>query len=94
MSKQILAFLFLLTINTGFAIIWHTAENDLFQIIQTSSMLNGLRREKICLRRFANSKGTDQPAHQRRLISAFVICVVVFLESIISKLATSEFSIF
>ena len=37
---------------------------------------------------FANSKGADPPAH---LISAFVIRL---LESIISKLAMSEYSIF
>ena len=36
---------------------------------------------------FANNKGTDQSAHPRSLISAFVIH---FLESIISKLASSE----
>ena len=54
-------------------------------------ILNGPRREKTCLRRFANNKGADQPAHPRRLISAFVIR---FLESTISKLATSEISIF
>ena len=35
--------------------------------------------------------GADQTAHLRRLISAFVIC---FLEFIISRLATSEISIF
>ena len=35
--------------------------------------------------------GADQPAHPRSLISAFVIH---FLESIISKLATSEIFIF
>ena len=40
---------------------------------------------------FVNNKVTDQPAHPRSLISAFVIHV---LESTISKLATSEFSIF
>ena len=40
---------------------------------------------------FVNNKSTDQPAHPRKLISAFVIR---FLESIISKLATSEISIF
>ena len=39
----------------------------------------------------ANNKGGDQPAHLRRLISAFVIC---FLENILSKLATNEISIF
>ena len=38
-----------------------------------------------------NNTGADQPAHPRSLISAFVIR---FLESIISKLATSEISIF
>ena len=48
---------------------------------------NGPRREKTCLRGFTNNKGADQPAHPRSLISAFVIR---FLESIISKLATSE----
>ena len=37
----------------------------------------------------ANNKGIDQPAHLRSLISAFVIC---FLESFISRLATSEIS--
>ena len=40
---------------------------------------------------FANSKGADQPAHPRRLISVFGIR---FVESIISILATSEISIF
>ena len=45
----------------------------------------------ICLQGFANNTGTDQPAHQRSLISAFVIR---FLESIICKLATGEILIF
>ena len=40
---------------------------------------------------FATNKGADQPAHTRRLISAFVIR---FLESIISKLPPQEISIF
>ena len=40
---------------------------------------------------FVNNKGADQPAHQRSLISAFVISL---LESIISRLAMSVFSIF
>ena len=48
-------------------------------------------REKTCLQRFVNNKGTDQPAHPGRPISTFVIH---FLESIISKLATSKISIF
>ena len=40
---------------------------------------------------FANIKGSGQPAHPRSLISAFVIRL---LESIISRLATFEISIF
>ena len=51
----------------------------------------GPRREKTCLRGFANNKGADQPAYPRSLISAFVIRL---LETIISALATSEISIF
>ena len=51
----------------------------------------GPRREKTCLRWFANNKGTDQHVHPRSLISAFVVCL---LESIIFKLATSKISIF
>ena len=39
----------------------------------------------------ANNKGTEQPVHPHRLISVFVIH---FLENIISRLATSEISIF
>ena len=48
-------------------------------------------QETRCLRGFANNKGSDQPAHPRRLISAFVIR---FLGSTISILAASEISIF
>ena len=33
----------------------------------------GPRREKTCLREFANNKGADQPAHPRSLISGSVI---------------------
>ena len=51
----------------------------------------GPRREKTCLRGLANNKGADQPAHPRSLISTFVIR---FLESFISKLATSQILIF
>ena len=40
---------------------------------------------------FGNNKGVDQPAHPRRLISAFVI---LLLESIISRFASSEIVIF
>ena len=51
----------------------------------------GLGAKKNLPSGFANNKGTDQPAHPRSLISTFVFR---FLESIISKLATSEFSTF
>ena len=56
----------------------------------TYQLAYGPRREKPCLRRFANNTGADQPAHPRSLISAFVIR---YLESIICKLATGEISI-
>ena len=58
---------------------------------QAKGFYVGPRREKTCLRGFANNTGADQPAHPRSLISAFVIRV---LESTISKLATSEISTF
>ena len=51
----------------------------------------GPRREKTCLQGIANNTGADQPAHLRSLISTYVIRL---LESIISRLATSEISIF
>ena len=57
----------------------------------TQLYLCGPRREKTCLRRVANNKVADQPAHLRSLISAFVIR---FLESITSRLATREISSF
>ena len=52
--------------------------------------LYGLRGEKTSLGEFAYNKDADQPGHLPSLISAFVIC---FLESTISKLATSEISV-
>ena len=52
--------------------------------------LYGPRREKTCLRGFANT-AADQPAQPRSLISAFVIR---FLESTIFNLATGKISIF
>ena len=36
-------------------------------------VLYGPRREKTCLRWFANNKGSDQSVHTRSLISAFII---------------------
>ena len=60
-------------------------------VIFRSRSLIGPRREKTCLRGFANNTGADQPAHPRSLISAFVIR---FLDCFICKLATGEFSIF
>ena len=57
-------------------------------------MSYGPRRKKTCLLGLANNKSADQPAqpaHPRRLISASVIR---FLESNISRLATSEILIF
>ena len=60
-----------------------TADQSNIDLIST----HGPQCQKICLWRFANNKGADQPVHPCSLISAFIIH---FLESIISKLATSE----
>ena len=62
---------------------------DSAQTSHPRRIINGPRREKTCLWWFANNTGADQPAHSRSLISAFVIHL---LESILSKLATSEIS--
>ena len=59
-------------------------------MINTASLDLGLVAKNLSLE-YANNKGADQPAHPRRLISAFVIR---FLECTISKLTTSEISIF
>ena len=50
----------------------------------------GLDLRKPVFRGFANNTGADQPAHQRSLISAFVIR---FLDRIICKLVEGEISI-
>ena len=50
----------------------------------------GPHRDKTCLRRFADHKGTGQPAHPGSLIRA---CVILLVESIICKLATGEIAI-
>ena len=49
------------------------------------------QREKTCLLGFVNNKGTDQPAHMRSLISAYVVRLT---ESIMSRYSTSEISMF
>ena len=78
---------------TGFtAYLDHTVEHlGIDQTIIFIRALFGPRREKTCLRWFANNIGADQPAHPRSLISAFVIR---FLERIICKLAAGQISIF
>ena len=49
-------------------------DNDVFCACLTpeSSDKYAPRREKTCPRGFANNKDVDQPAHPRRLISAFL----------------------
>ena len=62
------------------------------EIRQTDKMLWALSQENLSSgAKFANNTGADQPAHARSPISAFGIRL---LESIISRLATSEISIF
>ena len=59
-------------------------------LLKSICTINEPRREKTCLRGFANNTGADQPAHPRSLISAFVNR---FLEITICKLATGKISI-
>ena len=64
----------------------HKVSHSVFKIC-----IKGPGREKTCLRGFANNIGADKPVPTHSLISAFVIRL---LESIISRLASSEISIF
>ena len=54
-------------------------------------IIYGPRREKTCLQGGANNTGADQLAHPRSLISAFVI---LFLKSVIARLAMGKISNF
>ena len=45
--------------------------------------------EKPCLTLYANNKGADQPAHPRSLISAFVVCC---LDSVMSLVSVTQIS--
>ena len=65
--------------------------NNIYRLGTSLTYSFGPRREKTGLRWFAKSKGVDQPAHPRSLISAFVIRL---LKSMISKLASNELSVF
>ena len=85
-----LSFLFCFIVFCHFPV-WCSRSGVVLDLCLITYFYIGLRREKTCVRGFANNTGADQPAHPRRLISAFVIR---FFESIISKLATSETSIF
>ena len=60
----------------------------LFDNAKSINIVVWFSAREILAERFANSKDTDQPAHPRRVISAFVIHV---LGSIKSKLATNNF---
>ena len=62
-----------------------------YSLDKTIDMTFGPRREKTCLRGFANNIGADQPAHRHSLISAFVIR---FLKSAITGLAMGKISNF
>ena len=77
-----------LTGKVSFFFIGGRERYECFMIIITINWAS--MRENLSLG-FANNKGADQPARSRSLISTFVIR---FLESILSKLATSKFSIF
>ena len=66
---------------------WVCSVIIMFLIPEKNNKLNLGIDERNLSSGIANNKGTDQPAHPRSLISAFVIYL---LESIISKLATNS----
>ena len=45
----------------------------------------------MCLMSYANNKGADQPAHLRSLISAFVVCCLDSVMSLVSVTKISSF---
>ena len=53
---------------------------------------NGPRREKTCLRGFANNKGTDQPVHQRSLVCTLLLAYweVSYLDLLRAKFQLSS----
>ena len=44
----------------------------------------------MCLMSYANNKGTDQPTHLRGLISAFVVCCLDSVMSLVSVIKISS----
>ena len=46
--------------------------------------------EKMCLMPYANNKGADQTAHLRSLISAFVVCCLYSVMSLVSVIKISS----
>ena len=65
------------------------ALNCIFEYFRHYNNLLERGHEKMCLVSYVNKKGTDQPAHVRSLIGAFV---VRFLDSIISLDSIAEIS--
>ena len=77
---------------TCFALVQRVWKFKLWQILNAAIIIKkwALTRENLSSG-FATNTGADQPTHPRSLISAFVIRL---LETIISKLAPREISIF
>ena len=73
------------TPKTGFLVMTLILRQDILSNLNTSEA----GHEKTCLMSYVNNKGADQPAHQRSLISAFVVRC---LDSIISLDSKAEIS--
>ena len=72
-SNDSLSLIKRLDINLDHLLFPFVAYVEIYIDIMKPNIINGPRREKTCLRGFANNTGTDQPAHPRSLISAFVV---------------------
>ena len=64
----------------------------ILMITDFDDTLNGPRREKTCLRGFANNTGADQPAHPRSLISALLFSFgkVSYLDLLLAEFQLQE----
>ena len=75
----------------GFELVLSRGQNKVVNNLKFNPYFVGINARKPVFRGVANNTGADQPAHSCSLISAVVIRL---LESIISRLATSENSLF
>ena len=63
--------------------------DQVVQLLCSQQIISEPGHEKTCLMSYANTKGADQPAHLRSLISAFVVRC---LDSVMSLVSVTKIS--